>query len=130
MSKQPLILVRPYTPTDMAILGQTYNVHRLWEATDKVSFLRTFGPGVRALATDGEHDADAATMDLLPDLELIASFGVGLDAIDLARTAAKYPRRQKRPRFPLARASNARSVRSSKSNHRYPMEGCPLVLML
>ena len=84
MSKQPLIVVRPYTPTDMAILEHTYNVHRLWEATDKASFLRKFGPGVRALATDGEHGADAAMMDLLPDLELIASFGVGLDAIDLA----------------------------------------------
>jgi len=84
MSKQPLIVVRPYTPTDMAILEQTYDVYRLWEATDKVSFLRKFGPGVRALATDGEHGADAATMDLLPDLELIASFGVGLDAIDLS----------------------------------------------
>lgn len=84
MSKQPLIVVRPYTPADMAILEQTYDVHRLWETADKVSFLRTFGPGVRALATDGEHGADAATMDLLPDLELIASFGVGLDAIDLS----------------------------------------------
>lgn len=84
MSKQPLIVVWPYTPSDMAILEQTYDVHRLWEASDKASFLRQVGPGVCAIATDGEHGVDAATMDLLPDLELIACYGVGVDAIDLA----------------------------------------------
>jgi len=87
--KQSVIVAWPYTPADMEALELTYVVHRLWEADDRTSFLKEVGRGVRAFATDGERGVDAATMDLLPDLRIIASFGVGLDAIDLEYARAK-----------------------------------------
>jgi hydroxypyruvate reductase len=39
--------------------------------------------GVRAIVTNGIKGADAALIGLFPNLELIASLGIGLDAIDL-----------------------------------------------
>jgi hydroxypyruvate reductase len=39
--------------------------------------------GVRAIVTNGIKGADAALIGLFPKLELIASLGIGLDAIDL-----------------------------------------------
>src|SRR5262249_28792115 len=47
------------------------------------ALLQRIGSDVRALATDGERGASAQLIDALPNLEIIASFGVGLDAINL-----------------------------------------------
>ncbi|WP_430913880.1 2-hydroxyacid dehydrogenase [Methylobacterium sp. sgz302541] len=41
------------------------------------------GPAIRAIATRGREPADAALIDRLPGLELIASFAVGYDSVDL-----------------------------------------------
>ncbi|KAF8723354.1 hypothetical protein HU200_021878 [Digitaria exilis] len=49
-------------------------------------FLRTHGPSVRALVTVGASSgADAALIDALPRLEIIACYSVGFDGVDLAR---------------------------------------------
>ncbi|MGH3104120.1 MAG: NAD(P)-dependent oxidoreductase, partial [Gaiellaceae bacterium] len=40
-------------------------------------------PGVRALAVVGER-VDAPVLDLVPDLELVANYGVGYDGVDVA----------------------------------------------
>ena len=44
---------------------------------------------VRALVTNGIRGADAALMDQFPNLELIASLGIGLDALDLEAARAR-----------------------------------------
>jgi len=41
------------------------------------------GPDIRAVATDGTVGIDAALMDRLPDLEMIAVHAVGYDRVDL-----------------------------------------------
>lgn len=46
-------------------------------------------PGVRALAYKGFAPFGAAEMDRLPDLGLIANYGVGYEAIDLAEAEAR-----------------------------------------
>ena len=43
----------------------------------------------RAIATDGHLGADARMIDALPQLEVIACYGVGVDAIDLAHAASR-----------------------------------------
>ena len=48
-------------------------------------FLRTHGPSVRALVTGGGCGGDAALIDALPRLEIIACYSVGFDRVDLAR---------------------------------------------
>jgi len=46
--------------------------------------LRQVGPNVRGIATRGELGADAAMIAACPNLEVIAVYGVGYDAVDLA----------------------------------------------
>lgn len=70
-------------------LAQRYTVHRLHEAADRQALLREIGPRVRAIA--GGH-VDAALMDQLPALEIIAHFGVGYDTIDTAAAKARNVR--------------------------------------
>lgn len=60
-------------------LAERFTVHKLHEAADKEALIRDIAPRIRAIA--GGY-VDAALMDKLPKLELIANFGVGYDSID------------------------------------------------
>jgi lactate dehydrogenase-like 2-hydroxyacid dehydrogenase len=64
-------------------LQEEFTCHKLFEAPDRNSFLKEHGPKVRALATFGPMPVDGKLMDALPKLEIIANFGVGVDAINL-----------------------------------------------
>ncbi len=83
MSKPDLLLPGAYPAWDLEALAETFALHRLWEAADTQAFLRDIGPRVRAVATRGDLGANAALMNALPALEIIACYGVGTDAIDL-----------------------------------------------
>lgn len=85
MTKPDLLVLGAYPPWDMAPLDRDFAVHRLWEAPDREALLAALAPSLRAIATKGELGADAALIDRLPRLELIACYGVGTDAIDLDR---------------------------------------------
>ena len=52
---------------------------------ERAAFLRDHGKGIEALATNAGVGASAELVDALPDLKVISSLGVGLDAIDLPR---------------------------------------------
>ena len=71
-------------PQLMAALERDYIVHRLWEAPDRVALLERIGPSVKAIATNGGLGASGSLIHALPNLEIIASYGVGVDAIDLS----------------------------------------------
>jgi lactate dehydrogenase-like 2-hydroxyacid dehydrogenase len=47
------------------------------------------GPGIRAVVTSSFEGIDAATIDRLPDLELVAQVGVGYDAVDIAHARSR-----------------------------------------
>jgi len=47
------------------------------------------GPGIRAVVTSSFDGIDASTMNLLPDLALVAQVGVGYDGVDVAHALAK-----------------------------------------
>ena len=64
-------------------LTQEFSAINLFEAKDRVAVLQAAAPRVRALASSGHAHVDAALMDALPKLEIIANFGVGVDQIDL-----------------------------------------------
>jgi lactate dehydrogenase-like 2-hydroxyacid dehydrogenase len=49
---------------------------------------RPASPGLRAIATGGGHRVDKALMEQLPDLEIVANFGVGYDSVDAAWAGA------------------------------------------
>jgi lactate dehydrogenase-like 2-hydroxyacid dehydrogenase len=67
----------------MATLQSEFTAHLLSEAADRNAFLKQHAPTVRALATFGPMAVDGKLMDALPKLEIVANFGVGVDAINL-----------------------------------------------
>ena len=72
MTKPDILVIGSYPDWDMEGLREGYTLH------DEP------GPGIRAVAMKGHRPLDGALMDSLPDLGLIANFGVGYDAIDVA----------------------------------------------
>src|SRR3954465_1094701 len=64
-------------------LTQEFSAVKLFAAADRAAALKEAAPKVRGLAHSGHANVDAALMDALPKLEIIANFGVGVDQIDL-----------------------------------------------
>lgn len=85
----------PDTKIDVLMLGQmrplvidqldrAFTLHRAWLADDFDKLIDTIGSKVRAMAAGvGPIGVDASLMQRLPNLELVASFGVGYDDIDV-----------------------------------------------
>lgn len=88
-SSPHVLMAGPYPEWDMAPLQAAYTLHRLWEAPDRAAFVAAHAADIRAIATKGELGADAALIASLPRLELVACYGVGTDAIDLAACRAR-----------------------------------------
>lgn len=84
-----VLVCGPYPAWDMEPLQAAYALHKLWEAQDREALLRACAPAVRAIATRGELGASAELIGRLPALEIIACYGVGTDAIDLAAARAR-----------------------------------------
>jgi D-3-phosphoglycerate dehydrogenase len=87
--KEEIVVVAPYSDSVMAMFAQHYELRVLSEAADPEAMLKSIGPRIRALATNGESGASAKLMDALPHLEIIVCNGVGVDAIDLAHAARR-----------------------------------------
>ncbi len=82
--KPEVLQIAPMLPHVEAALGEAYVVHRYWEAEDKAGLLGAVGPKVRGVATDGHYGIAPEILAALPRLEVVASYGVGYDAIDTA----------------------------------------------
>ena len=89
MTKPHILQIGSYPDWDQVPLDATFLCHRYFEATDKVAFLARVGPDVRAIATRGDLGATKAIIDACPLLEVIAVYGVGYDAVDLATCQAR-----------------------------------------
>lgn len=87
--KPEILQITPMMPHVEVALNEAYSVHRLWEAADAGSLLAGVGAGIRGVATDGHAGLPADIMAALPGLEIISSYGVGYDAIDVAACAAR-----------------------------------------
>jgi lactate dehydrogenase-like 2-hydroxyacid dehydrogenase len=71
-------------------LARETHLHRLGDASDRAAFLREIGPQIRGAATGAGHGPfNAALMDALPNLEIIANFGVGYDNVDAVEAARR-----------------------------------------
>ncbi len=69
-----------------AALAERYTVHKLHEAEDRDALLAEIGSRIRGIAGGS---VGGALMDRLPNLEIIANFGVGYDTIDAAAAKAR-----------------------------------------
>jgi lactate dehydrogenase-like 2-hydroxyacid dehydrogenase len=64
-------------------LAAHFDLQPLWREADPRAYLAAHGGEFLGLATSARFGADRALIESLPKLEVIASFGVGVDAIDL-----------------------------------------------
>ncbi len=70
-------------------IGARFPLHRLWLEPKPDVWLAEWAPRLRAIAMTGAHaPVDEAYMRKFPNLEIIASFGVGYDNIE-AKAAAR-----------------------------------------
>ena len=79
-----ILLIRQTRPDVAGRLSERFRLHRLEEAPDRDAFLDAAGPRIRGLAVGAMCPIDARLFDRLPRLEIVASFGVGYDTIDVA----------------------------------------------
>ncbi|TWI33284.1 2-hydroxyacid dehydrogenase [Paracoccus sulfuroxidans] len=84
MSK--ILVVGNYAPTDVAAFRDEFGVTPLASLTQLAEAARD---DCVALAFKGGEPLGGAAMDLLPNLRLIANFGVGYDAISIADADAR-----------------------------------------
>jgi lactate dehydrogenase-like 2-hydroxyacid dehydrogenase len=88
-AKPVVLMIGAYPEWDMTSMEQAYDLRKLWLAPDREAFLAASAPMARAIATRGELGASAGLIDRCPSLEIIACYGVGVDAIDVQRAKAR-----------------------------------------
>ncbi|MBI2961621.1 MAG: 2-hydroxyacid dehydrogenase [Betaproteobacteria bacterium] len=83
--KPDVLIVAPMYPAAIEALDRAFATHKLWLARERAALIGSVAERVRAIATTAfpEGAVDAALIGALPHLEIIASFGVGVDPIDL-----------------------------------------------
>ena len=90
MSAKPGLLVAGELPAwDLEALTERFDLHLYYAAEDKAAMLAAGRDTIRAICTKGEVGADAALMDALPKVEIIACYGVGYDLIDVPAAKAR-----------------------------------------
>jgi lactate dehydrogenase-like 2-hydroxyacid dehydrogenase len=82
-------MVGPLLPALEQRIQQRYRIHRWWEAPDAARFLAQHGARVRGIVTSGRFGATRELIEALPALEIIVSFGVGYDPIDMDTARAR-----------------------------------------
>ncbi len=87
MKSPVLIMDVIYGPT-LAALESTYECHRYWSASDQTALMQQVATDCSLVVTSGSRGISATEMAQLPKLAMVACFGVGTDAIDLAYAKA------------------------------------------
>jgi lactate dehydrogenase-like 2-hydroxyacid dehydrogenase len=79
-----VLLVGPKNPVLYDGLKKAFNLHVLEDAADKSTFLESCAEKIRAIAVSSTTSkVDAGLMQSLPALEIVSSFGVGYDHVDV-----------------------------------------------
>ncbi len=81
MKHEVIVTAKGHLPT-FERLQREFDSKLMFEAADRGAFLKQHAK-LRGLAHFGHALVDAKLMDALPELEIIANFGVGVDQIDL-----------------------------------------------
>lgn len=89
MTKPAVLVVGQLPPKIMQALDDAYILHRYWTFEDKEKRLAEVADEVRGIATTGHYGASREMIFALPNLEVISSFGVGTDAIDIPAATEK-----------------------------------------
>jgi lactate dehydrogenase-like 2-hydroxyacid dehydrogenase len=79
-----VLMTKPMLQTITDALDAQFTLHRLWEQKDPDAYLKEIGPRIRGLATGASHGrTEASLLDQLPNLEIISTYGVGYDNVEV-----------------------------------------------
>ena len=70
-------------------LKDRFNLVKLWTYSSKTDFFKHNSHSIRAVVGNTKIGADAELIDSLPELEIVSSYSVGLDKIDLRKCQEK-----------------------------------------
>lgn len=88
-AKIDVLVWGPMHPSLMQSLESNHTVHKRWEMADAKSWAGLHGAAVKAVVTSGVYGTDNELLDLLPNVEVVVSFGVGYDPVDTEYLAAR-----------------------------------------
>lgn len=70
-------------------LSKRFKLFKFWNFPQKDVFLKENSLSIRAVVGNASAGADSNLIDSLPSLEIVSSFSVGLDKIDLGKCKEK-----------------------------------------
>jgi hydroxypyruvate reductase len=82
--KTEILSVSPIYAPSMERLEREFNVVKAWQPADRNKVLAEAGSRIRGIQATGHSGIDDAFLARLPKLEIVSSFGVGYDGIDVA----------------------------------------------
>jgi len=90
MMKKTILALQPLLSDEMKIIEQKFDVIRLWERRKPEKTIQENAHNIQGvLSTYNSGGVREPLMDALPNLEIIAQFGVGYDNIDVAAAAKR-----------------------------------------
>lgn len=89
MEEIGVLMICPMSTELEEELDNKFKLFRFWNVPNQREFLEENSNSIRAIVGSGTAGADAKLIDSLPKLEIISSFSVGLDKIDLVKCKEK-----------------------------------------
>lgn len=89
MASISVLLVAQVLPYLEQELNKRYNLLRVWDFPQKSNLFAQHAASIRAVVGHSGAGADAELIDALPKLEIVSSFSVGVDKIDLNKCKEK-----------------------------------------
>ncbi|KAG8656399.1 glyoxylate/hydroxypyruvate/pyruvate reductase 2KGR-like [Manihot esculenta] len=84
-----LMTCPPIYPHLVEKLEKRFTLYKLHNAPDKTHFINSHKNSIRAVVGNAGFGADADLIDQLPKLEIVSSYSVGLDKVDLPKCKEK-----------------------------------------
>src|SRR4051812_38110683 len=84
-----VLMLAPMAPLVIENLNREFTLRRAWEAPDQDALLAEIGPRIRGVASGSHSPIRAPLFDKLPNLEIVANFGVGYDTVDAAEAGRR-----------------------------------------
>ncbi len=88
MTRPAVLMTGPLSKDISGPVEAEFDACGLWQAADRDAVLGQAADRIRGIAAGG-MGADATLIEPLPNLEIISSFGVGYDAVDVVAAAAR-----------------------------------------
>lgn len=84
-----IAVIGPQRPFVLEALEREFMVHKAFDAPDKAAALAPVAPRIRGVVTNAMAGLPSTTIEALPNLEICAIMGVGLERTDLTLAKAR-----------------------------------------